>query len=344
MAPMMTTIRTAEGALLWRDEASGRTFPILAGADPVTDSIITRSDVEARIPEAVAREVIQQMPEQSAAFQLFRRIPMSDRQQRLPVLAALPVAYFVSGDTGLKQTTQMAWDKKQLIVEEIACIVPMPEAVLDDSSFDIWAEARPRLVEAIGRTADAAILFGVDKPNTWPASVVQMAVAASNTVTRGTAAQGAGGIAEDINQLMGKVEDDGFDVNGFATDRRFRKYLRGARATDGQKLLDVSQGTLEGEPVAYTARGLWPSAAGGAEMIAGDWTQGILGVRQDITWKLADQGVIQDGSGAIVYNLFQQDMVALRVVMRIAWQVANPVTYENPNDATRAPFSVLLKP
>ena len=36
--------------------------------------------------------------------------------------------------------------------------------------------------------------------------------------------------------------------------------------------------------------------------------------------KAADQGVIQDPSTkAIVYNLAQQDMVALRVVMRMGW-------------------------
>lgn len=325
-------------------EIDGRLVPIIAGADPVYDAITTRGDVEDRIPEQVSSEVIEQLPEASAVFSLFQRVPMSDRMERLPVLAALPVAYFVNGDTGLKQTTSMAWDKKNLIVEEIATIMPMPEAVLDDSSFDIWAAARPRLVEAIGRAADAAILFGVDKPDTWPEAIVPGAVAAGNTVTRGTANAAAGGIAEDVNDLMAEVEEDGFDVNGFATARTFRRHLRGARATDGQKLLDVSLGTLEGEPIRYTARGLWPTASGGAEMIAGDWTQGILGVRQDITWKLATEGVIQDASGAIVYNLFQQDMVALRVVMRIAWQVANPVTYEQPEEADRYPFAALLKP
>ena len=339
MPRMSHTLGTVlvDGVPYWRID--GRLLPVIAGGS-TNDNLITRADVESRIPDQVAREVIQQLPEASAAMNLFSRVPMTDRMQRLPVLSALPVAYFVGGDTGLKRTTQMAWDGKQLIVEEIAAIVPVPDAVLADSSFDVWAEVRPRLVEAIGRALDDAIFFGTNKPATWPAAIVPGAVAASNTVTRGsTAAQG--GIAEDINLTMGKVEDDGFDVNGFVTSRSYRQRFRGARGTDGQPLLDVALNTLYGEPIRYALRGQWPSGAGAAELIAGDFTQGILGVRQDITWKVSSDAVIQDDQGAIVFNTFQQDMTAIRVVFRCAWQVANPMTFEEPNAAARYPFAVL---
>lgn len=306
---------------------------------------ITRADTAGRIPEQVANEVIEQLPEQSAALSLFRQVRMSDRQQKLPVLSALPVAYFVDGDTGLKQVTEMAWTNKTLVVEELAAIVPVPDAVLDDANFDVWAEVRPRLAEAIGRAIDAAIIFGTNKPASWPAAIVPAATAAGNAVARGaTAAQG--GIAEDVNQVMAKVEEDGFDVNGFVTTRAYRSRFRGARGTDGQPIANVdAQGaTLYGEPIRYALRGLWPSGLSAAELIAGDWTQGIIGIRQDITYTLATTGVIQDDTGAIIYNLFQQDMTALRVVMRVAWQVANPLTFEQANEANRYPFGVLTAP
>lgn len=308
------------------------------------NSIVSRSNVQSLIPEEVASGIIESATTASAALSLFPRVQMSTNQTRMPALAALPSAYFVSGDTGLKQTTEMAWENKFLNVEEIAAIVPIPEAVLDDSSFDVWGAIQPRLAESIGRTIDAAILFGTNKPASWPTDVVASAVAASNLYARGTSSAASGGIAEDLNQVMAKVEADGFPVNGWVTKTTFKSLLRSARDTTGQKLLDVSQNTIEGSPVYYVMPGLWPSGTSQAELITGDWSNMMLGVRQDITYKILDQAVIQDGAGAIQYNLAQQDMVALRVVMRLAWQVANPLNYENQTEATRYPFAVLRTP
>lgn len=223
------------------------------------NNIISRADTQALIPEDVANEIIQGLPTQSAALQLFRRATMATNQQRMPVLAALPVAYWVNGDTGLKQTTEVAWANKYLNAEEIACIVVIPENVLDDANFDIWGEIRPRIEEAIAVTLDSAVFFDANKPASFPASVAAGAVAAGNVVARGTNNAGAGGIAGDINQLMAAVEGDGYDVNGFVTSRAFRRHLRGARATDGQKLLDISLNTLEGERIAYAASSMFPS-------------------------------------------------------------------------------------
>lgn len=308
------------------------------------NNLIARSNVTALIPEDVSREIIQNVADQSAALRLMRRVTMSSNQQRMPVLAALPTAYFVNGDTGLKQTTEQAWANKFLFAEEIAAIVPIPEAVLDDAGFDVWGEIRPRLEEAIGRTLDAAIFFGTNKPASWPTDMATAAIAAGNTFNRGTSTVAAGGIAEDLNQLMGLIEADGYNPNGFVTRTTYKARLRSARDTTGQKLLDVSTTTIEGEPLVYAMPGLWPSGAGSAEMFAGDWTQSILAVRQDITYKILDQAVIQDNVGVIQYNLPQQDMVALRVVARFAWQVPNPINYEQLTEANRYPFAVLRAP
>jgi HK97 family phage major capsid protein len=307
-------------------------------------NVISRTDVQALIPETVSNEMLTNLADQSAALALMRRIPISTNQTRFPVLAALPTAYFVNGDTGLKQTTEVNWDNKYLNVEELAAIVPIPESVLDDTSFDVWGSVRPLLEQAIGRALDAAVFFGTNKPASWPDAIVPAAVAAGNTAVRGTSTQAQGGIAQDINLLMGTVESDGFDVNGFVTARTFRSVLRGARASDGQKLLDVSNDNVEGVRVVYAMPGLWPTAVSTARMIAGDWTQAILGVRQDFTYKILDQAVITDGGSppVIQYNLAQQDMVALRVVFRVAYQVANTLNYQQAVEADRFPFGVLL--
>lgn len=312
------------------------------------NNVISRTDAQALIPEQVAQTMLTNLTAESAAMSLFTRLPVSTNQTRLPVLSALPTAYFVNGDTGLKQTTEVNWANKFLNIEELATIVPIPEAVLDDTSFDVWGSIRPLLENAIARALDAAILFGVNKPASWPTDIVAGAVAAANTRTRGTATPAQGGIAEDFNQLFGTVEADGFMVNGVAAKTSYKALLRGARGTDGQALADLSGGTLYGEPLRIIAPGLWPTGATPpglyAEAIAGDWTQGVLGVRQDFTYKLLDQAVLTDAANVIQYNLAQQDMVALRLVFRVGYQVANTLNYEQGNEAARFPFAIMRSP
>lgn len=309
------------------------------------DSNIDRTDAGALIPEDAADSIIQDAVKQSIVLSRFRRATMSRGQQRMPALASFPTAYFVNGDTGLKQTTKLAWENKYLNAEELAAIIPIPEAVIADSEYDIWGQARPLLAEAIGRTLDAAVFFGINAPASWPTAVKAAAVAAGNVAVIGTNTVAEGGLASDVSDTMSLVEADGFDVNGFITHRGFRGALRKARATDGQKLLDVSTNEMEGAPVIYGMDGLWPdtTALNATRLFAGDWSQYMAAIRQDMTWKVLDQAVLQDETGAIMFNLAQQDMVALRVVFRVAWQVANPITHSNAT-ATRYPAAILNNP
>jgi hypothetical protein len=122
----------------------------------------------------------------------------------------------VSGDTGLKQTTEAAWDNKYMYVEEIATIVPIPEAVLDDAGFDVWGAIQPLMETAIARTLDAAVIFGTNAPTTWATegNLVGKAVAAGNVVARGTNAAAAGGIHGDLSDVVGTLEADGYVPNG----------------------------------------------------------------------------------------------------------------------------------
>jgi len=307
-------------------------------------NIISRTDASALMPEDVANAIMGEVEESSAAMSLFAHYQMPRGQTRIPVISALPVAYFVNGDTGLKQTTEVDWTNKYLNAEEIATIVPIPENVLVDSAFPIWDEIRPRLVEAVARTFDAAVFFGTNKPASWPADLVSSATSAGNTVTRGTNAAAAGGISGDISDLETAIEADGFDVNGFVAVRTIRGRLRQARSTQGVRLAELDPNEIDGTRVLYPMRGLWPTGSGAAEVVAGDFSQGVVGIRKDITWKILDQAVIQDNTGAIQFNLAQQDMVALRLTTRLAFQVPNPIRYDQQTEASRYPFGVLLAP
>jgi HK97 family phage major capsid protein len=312
---------------------------------------IGRTDAAALIPEEYTREIIAHIPDTSAAMALFRHVPMSRAQLRMPAESALAVAYFVNGDTGLKQTSKSAWTNLYLNAEELAAIVPVPEAVLDDVDYDIWAMIRPQLSEALGRALDAAIFFGTNIPASWPQAIVPAAIAAGNTTAEGLTPD-KGGIVGDLSAAFATVEADGYDVNGIIAARTLKGKLRNARGTTGEQLTGIDPGNeaqganpnVYGVYPTYPLRGLWPTGAGSPEAIVGDFTQGLLGVRQDLTWKVLDQAVLTDQTGAIQFNLAQQDMVAIRVVARFGFQVANPITYDQPVAGNRYAFGVLHLP
>lgn len=317
-------------------------------------NLVSRSDAAADVPADTAKLMIEGAMRNSAALSLFRQIPMNRRQERIRVESALPLAYFVNGDTGLKQTSKMAWTDKLLVAEEIAVIIPIPENVVDDADYDLWGAIMPDAQEAIGKALDDAVFFGINKPSSWPSAIVTAAAAVTGgavSVNSGTATQAQGGIAQDFSALYALIEAFGFDVNGVMASRALRGILRAARSSQGVALAEFgqSQDSIWGVGVQYGARGSWP--VGGATgtrnpiAIAGDFSQGILGVRSDITAKMLDQAVIQDpATGAIAYNLAQQDMVALRLTARFGFQVSNFVTWEQGTEANRYPFGLLNGP
>ena len=309
------------------------------------NNLVSRTDAGALIPEEVSNEMLRIATADSAVLRLFRRIPVSRSQVRFPVLSALPIAYFVNGDTGLKQTTEVNWTNKYINIEEIATIVPVPDNVVADVDLDIWDEMMPYLVEAFYRTFDAAVFFGTNAPGTWPTNIAAAAASAGNAVTVGTATAAQGGFMGDFDSMLGLVEADGFDVNGVVANRLLRSRLRAARDTTGQKT-DVGRvnGALteiDGNPVVYPMRGMWSAASGAPLAFGGDWSNFVAAVRQDITMKVLTEAVIQDNTGQIIYNLAQQDMSAIRLTFRVGWQVSNLLNYDQPTEGSRYPVGRL---
>lgn len=307
-------------------------------------NVIDRSGAESLIPTQEANEIIQGTITQSAVLSRGRKLAnMTSRQYKMPVLDMLPIAYFVNGDTGQKKTTKQAWDKKFITAEEIAVIVPIPEAVLDDAEYDIWAEVKPRVTEAFGKVIDGAILFDVDKPSTWRDGVVTTATKAQSVVTLGASDNLYDKIMAEEG-VIAKVEDSGYFVNGHMADISMRAKLRGLKDADGNPIFksDMQGATsysLDGSPMNFQNNGAFDKSK--ALMISGDFSQLVYSIRQDITFKLFTEGVVQNTDGTIAYNLMQNDMVALRAVMRLGWEIPNPINALKTDKTKRCPFSIL---
>ncbi len=299
--------------------------------------MISRNNANALIPVQESRDIIEGVAKNSKAMQIFRRLPnMTSGMTRMKVLDSLPLAYWqtmgTSGADSRKQLTNVAWADKYIYAEELAVIVPIAQATLDDSSYDIWAEVKPRLIEAFGKKFDQAVFFGTDKPAQFRKGLIP------STVEAGAIVAPTGDLYKDISDAMGYVELSGYDpkalVGGVNLKAKFRM------------LLDTTKQPIKGTdidalPRQYVDNGSWDSNV--ADFIVGDFDQAVYAIRQDMTFDIFREGIIQDpATGEIIYNLLQQDMAALRAVLRLGWEIPNPINALNPTE-TRFPFAVVAE-
>lgn len=302
-------------------------------ADPVKPGI-AKTDVEALIETQVANEIFQGVTTGSKALSMFRRLPnMTSDKTKLRVLDSLPVAYFVDEETnnGRKNLTKQAWANKYINAAELAVIIPIKENLLNDADVDLWAEIRPRVVEAFAKKIDDAIFFGTDKPTDWIDGLVPTIADLGAEVT-----ETGNGLYSDINDVMTKVEESGYNVTGILGGVGLKGKFRMMTDTTGQPLNTTEIGSIQRY---FMDNGVWDKSK--SILIAGDFKQAVYAIRQDVSYKVLTEAVIQDPSdGSILYNLAQEDMVALRVTMRLGWQIPNGVNALNETE-TRFPFASL---
>lgn len=302
---------------------------------------INRTSASGLITPEESTEIIQSVVENSAALRLMTRLPnMATNVREYPIMDSYPMAGFVDGDAGLKMTTNMSWSKDKITAGEVAAIIAVPDSVAADSGYDIFAQLRPRLIEAAGRVIDEAVFFGKNTPDGWRDGIVNGATAAGNTVAQ------TADIYKDIfgvGGLVAKVEEDGYFADSFVSAIQTRAMLRGLMDNNGRPLFveNMQQGaqyTLGGVAMDFPRNGAWDASK--ALMVTGDWTKAVYAIRQDITFDVFDSGVVSDDTGKVVYNLMQNDMKAIRMVIRLGWNVLNPINAVNSDGSTRFPFAV----
>lgn len=306
------------------------------------------------IPVQYVNDIIQESVKSSVSMRAFRTMRMPAAVSNLPVLSVLPTVSWVGElptetPSSRKPATKADWTNVVLTARELAAIVVIPEATLADATVDLWAEIRPLLGQAIGKAVDNAVLFGgtsgATVPTGWPNGLLAQAVAASQSIDLSTVIAASGDFYDAAAQVFEKVEEDGYPVTVVLGGPLLKSKLRRERVTDtkGQPMYVTRPGSLTdlwGVDIEYVDNGAWQ--ASDALFIAGDRSKVIVGIRQDITFKFLDQASIDvssDPGTPNVINLAQNDMVALRVVFRVAYATANPVT---PLSATPFPFGALV--
>lgn len=301
------------------------------------------------IPVEYSEEIIKGIVGKSKALELGRRLPdMKGNTYKLNVLSSLPVAGWVSRQSTPaspesteiknKPISSVAWEGKDIIAEEIAVIVPMAITSLDDANnfgVEVIPTITDEVVGAFQKVIDETVFFGVNNPFSNVGGVVAGATTASATVSW----DGTGATFYDaVSDAMELVEKSGYIPTAILGGPTLRGAFRKMRTTNGQQILG-------GEIVEELARHY--DLTGGfndttAFAIVGDFRYLVYSLRQDMRVKMLEESTLVDpATGATLYNLGQQDMVALRFTMRFGYQLPNPVNRVGGESAY--PFALIVK-
>jgi Phage capsid family len=270
------------------------------------------TDFESLIPTSVASDLIAAAEQESVAMRLGNVTTMPTGIESVPTVTVEPDAEW-NALGGRKKATTIEWTALRLEAEELACILAIPQAWIDDNGFPVWDQVRGRVASGFAKRIDETVLFAVAPvPSSFPPTGV-VGVA-------GTALTGADAL-DAIDKGLAAVEAQGLLPNGIASSSAIGSALRKEYRTIAVTPDTAPTSTLYGPPVAIAA--YWDATKGDA--IVGDWTKLVIGVREDIRFETSDSAILQDAAGAILANAFQDDLVAMRCYMRIGAAIGLPV-------------------
>lgn len=266
------------------------------------------------IPSSVANDIVTDVVRGSAIMGLSKVVPMTTPEQTVPVLASGVGAYWV-GEGEKIQTSAAEWIYPKLVAKKLSVIIPVSSEALNDSTTDVFAKYRDEISKAFATALDAAAFFGTNSKFGVGASIYEKIVTAGNEFTLGSVA--GQGLGSDLSDVMALVEADGFDVNGFTGPISMKNRLRKAKDDAGNQVFRDITGDapaeVYGAPLGYVRNGAWDAAK--SHLIAGNFDYSLVGMLQDIEYKVATEGTVG------TTNLFEQDMVALRATMRVGFLV-----------------------
>ena len=328
-------------------------------------AIVNRSVV---LPVEYGREIIRGLVGRSKALELGRRLPdMRGKTYKLNVNSYLPVAGWVKNsqvspnsegtEINRKPVSTYAFEGIDLIAEELAVIVPISENTLadvEDFGIELAGELEEQVVGAFQQAIDEAVFFGVNTPwgtqSGFPVSggLVGGATGASATVSWN--GQGDTAFYNAINQAMTLVEKSGYMPNAILGGPSLNSAFRSSITTLGINVTD--QGEIGGLARHIDLTGGFNEST--AFAIVGDFRYLVYSFREEMEMKLLTESSIYDpNTGALVYALAQQDMVALRFKMRLAFALPKPVNRVSgtlssdgkyiEKGASAYPFAVITK-
>ena len=274
------------------------------------DKVLVSEKKDGTFTKKMTDIIMKDVAENSVVMQLGQYHEMDGLQEKTVYVQTDGVsAYWVN------ETEKIKTDKPEVVpvtlkAHKLGIILVASREALNYTWEKFFEDMKPQIAEAFYTKIDEAGLLGHETP--FANSVAKSAKDSSQVVV--------GPINyENLLKLEDKLYEADINPNAFVSKIQNRSALRESRDGDKKTIYDKATNTIDG----ITTVDLKSKQFKKGDLLAGDFNSLIYGVPYNINFKISEEGQIstmknQDGTPI---NLFEQEMVAIRVTMDIAVMV-----------------------
>lgn len=274
------------------------------------DKVLVSEKKDGTFTKKMTDIIMKAVAENSVVMQLGQYHEMDGLQEKTVYVQTDGVsAYWVN------ETEKIKTDKPEVVpvtlkAHKLGIILVASREALNYTWEKFFEDMKPQIVEAFYTKIDEAGLLGHETP--FANSVAKSAKDSSQVVV--------GPINyENLLKLEDKLYEADINPNAFVSKVQNRSALRESRDGDKKSIYDKATNTIDG----ITTVDLKSKQFKKGDLLAGDFNSLIYGVPYNINFKISEEGQISTmkNSDGTPINLFEQEMVAIRVTMDIAVMV-----------------------
>lgn len=277
------------------------------------DHVMMHEHKEGELLNEFNQPILLDVLQNSKIMQLGKYEDMNGKSEKeFTYWADKPGAYWVGEGQKIK-TTKPSLVSAKMRSHKLGVIVVASREFLNYTYSQFFEAMKPQIAEQFYKKFDEAGLLNVDNP--FAQSVEQSVTASGNTVN--------GEInLDNVLKLEDKLLEHDVEANAFLSKTQNRTALRGVRDENtNESYYDRSSNSLDGLPVVD----LKSDEIKKGDLYAGDFNKMFYGIPYNMSYKISEDGqlsTVQNEDGSPV-NLFEQELIALRVTMDVAFHIAD---------------------
>ena len=277
------------------------------------DHVMMHEHKEGELLNEFNKPILLDVLQNSKIMQLGKYEDMNGKSEKeFTYWADKPGAYWV-GEGQKIRTTKPSLVSAKMRSHKLGVIVVASREFLNYTYSQFFEAMKPQIAEQFYKKFDEAGLLNVDNP--FAQSVEQSVKTSGNTVN--------GEInLDNVLKLEDKLLEHDVEANAFLSKTQNRTALRGVRDENtNESYYDRSSNTLDGLPVVD----LKSDEIKKGDLYAGDFNKMFYGIPYNMSYKISEDGqlsTVQNEDGTPV-NLFEQELIALRVTMDVAFHIAD---------------------